>query len=197
VFGGRSLVPARDARASDERLGRSVVANAERRPVADEQAKAPLKRKHKRDALGAFFRVRWASLLLTALGLAMLALGVFVEDSDVAAAALVSLGPLIVVLGALLELFEKRIVKLVLARLSIELVPPPSANELERAGVPEGVAEALEQWLDDVTRLLPVTIEQQVRETLDARERRRRMYDDFVRRNPPPEHGQVAEPDND
>jgi hypothetical protein len=118
--------------------------------------------------------VRWPSVLLTMLGLTMLGLGVFVEDTDAVAVTLVVLGPLIVVVGMLLELFAPRLLRLALSQSSVtlELSAPLSADELEQAGLPEGVADALEQWLEDVTRILPIDIERRINEALDERERR-------------------------
>lgn len=153
---------------------------------APKQAKAPAKRK--RPAWPLWLRVHWPSVLLTLLGLTMLGLGVFVEDNDAAAVALVLLGPLIVVVGVLLELFAPRLLRLALSQsgLSAELAPPLSADELEEAGLPkdvaEGLVEALDEWIDNVTRLLPVEIDKRIRQALDERERHDRDMRELAER---------------
>jgi hypothetical protein len=142
-----------------------------------EQGQSPAKRRRRKGVMSplvSWLRLHWPSALLTLLGLTMLGLGVFVERSDAAAAALVVLGPLVVVLGVLIELFAPRLLRLALSELSVELAPPPSAEELEQAGLPEPVAEALDDWFVSVTRLLPAAIERQVDEAIETRERRQR-----------------------
>jgi hypothetical protein len=142
--------------------------------MADEQAHPPAQRKRREltSPRPLWLRIHWASVLLTPLGLTMLGLGVFVEDNDAAAIALIVLGPLVVVAGVLLDLFESRLLRFALTRfgVSLELVPP-SVEELAQRGLPEPVAETLSEWIENVTRLLPIEIDRRVREELDARER--------------------------
>jgi hypothetical protein len=170
------------------------MADEQAKPPAEEQPKLPAKRKRRArrmSPLVPWVRVHGPSMLLTLLGLTMLGLGVFVEDSDAAAVALVLLGPLIVVVGVLLELFAPRLLRLALSQsgLSAELAPPLSADELEQAGLPKPAAEeivaALDEWIENVTRLLPIEIERRVREELDAREqhdrRMRELAEQFVK----------------
>jgi hypothetical protein len=153
--------------------------------------------------------VRPSTLVLVGLGLALLAVGVWVEDRAAVAAPLVIIGALVVVVGVVFEAWAD-IEEMSVSQAGLTFKRrAPSAEQLTEGGLPSQVADALEQWLEDVTRLLPAEVDKRVSKALarsgplasrpiDAllrREALRRMQTDYGTGEPeqkPPEPGPGA-----
>lgn len=105
-------------------------------------------------------RLRLGAFALIVLGLAMLGIGVWVEDRDAVAAPLVILGALLVVAGVIFEGWRDVEELGVSAQGVTFRRRPPSAEQLTQAGLPEPVAKQIEAYLDEWTEDLLSVIAQ-------------------------------------
>jgi len=126
-------------------------------------------------------------VVLVALGLAMLALGIWVEDRPAVAAPLVILGALIVVVALIWEEWADSILELSLSTQVASATVKrqvPTAEELAKAGLPEEAAEEIWRFLEAITEWVPAVIDQRVRKVLAERAAigsgRRALYRRFV-----------------
>lgn len=94
-----------------------------------------------------FPRVRFSTVVLVALGLAMLALGVWVEDRPAVAAPPVILGALIVVAGVVFEGWADTIQEMSLGQSGVTLKRQiPTAEELTQAGPSKPLRRSRSGW---------------------------------------------------
>jgi hypothetical protein len=95
--------------------------------------------------------VRVSTIVLLGLGLAMLAVGVWVEDRAAVAAPLVIIGALVVVAGVIFEAWaDLEELSISQAGVTLRRRPPPSAEELAEAGLPPEVAKRMSEWFDSL-----------------------------------------------
>jgi hypothetical protein len=112
-------------------------------------------------------RVRPATMLLVALGLAMLGIRLWVEDRPVVAAPLVVLGAVIVVAAAIFEAWADSIQEMSVGQSGVTLKRQiPTAEELAKAGLPEEAAREIQEWMEALWAVLPKVIDEHVRKTL-------------------------------
>jgi hypothetical protein len=139
---------------------------------------------------GAVLSIRPTTAALVVLGLALLALGIWVEDRAAVAAPLVVLGALIVVAGILVQSWMETVHEMSLGREGLTLKRQlPSAEELTEAGLPPEVAAEIERWMTTLAEALPQVIDSHVNRVLEKRRERDRMtrlaaerFVDFQRR---------------
>jgi hypothetical protein len=102
-------------------------------------------------------------MVLVVLGLAMLAVGVWVEDRAAVAAPLVALGAVIVVGAVIFERWADTIQEMSLGQSGLTLKRQiPSAEELAQAGLPESAAQEIQEWMEALVAVLPTIIDERV-----------------------------------
>jgi hypothetical protein len=106
--------------------------------------------------------LRPGAVLLGVLGIAMLAVGVWVEDRDAVAVPLVILGAFVVVASVVIERWAD-IEEMSVSQSGLTFKRrAPTVEELTEGGVPEEVAKQLFEWMDDLLTVLPKAIDARV-----------------------------------
>jgi len=118
-------------------------------------------------------------LALILLGLAMLALGIWVEDRAAVAAPLVIIGALIVVAGVIFEAWAD-IAEMSVSQGGLTFKRRPSVEQLTEAGLPPKVAEEIQAWMDGILDALPEAIDRRVRKALADQARGARRLQDMA-----------------
>src|SRR4051794_33012435 len=106
------------------------------------------------------FRLLPSTIALAALGLGMLAVGVWVEHRAAVAAPLVVLGALVVVAGVVLQGWAETIEELSVSQAGLTLKRQlPTPSDLTDAGLSPEAAREVFQWMTDFTDALPGVID--------------------------------------
>ncbi len=115
--------------------------------------------------------IRSSTLLLVALGLAMLAVGVWVEDREAVAVPLVVIGALVVIAAVIVETWQDiEEMSVTQSGVIFKRRPPPSAEQLTQAGLPEQAAEEIQKWMDALLEVLPGAIDERVNVAIARRQ---------------------------
>src|SRR5215216_7145712 len=108
------------------------------------------------------FSVRMSTVVLVALGLAMLAVGIWVEDRAAVAAPLVIIGALAVVArGDLRRVADIEQMPLGQSGFSVTRCPP-AAEQLTEAGLSPEVAQEMQEWMDALIDAVPGLVDKRV-----------------------------------
>jgi hypothetical protein len=122
-----------------------------------------------------------STVMLVALGLAMLAVGIWVEDRAAVAAPLVIIGALAVVAGVIFGEWAD-IEQMSLGQSGFSVTRrPPTAEQLTEAGLPPEVAQEMQEWMDALIDALPGLVDKRVSRMLAERERGARELDRLAR----------------
>jgi hypothetical protein len=145
-------------------------------------------------------RVRLATMVLVALGLAMLALGIWVEDRPAVAAPLVVLGALIVVAAVIFEGWADSIEELSVGQSGLTMKRQiPTTEDLTQAGLPEEAAREIQEWMETLWAVLPRAIDERVKDAMLRQARDEGNYRAALRKVAEHEarqrHGEEQDPD--
>ena len=125
--------------------------------------------------------VRPGALALIALGLAMLALGIWVEDRAAVAAPLAILGALVVVAGVIFDAWAD-IEEMSVSQSGVTFRRRmPSVEDLTEGGLPEQVAQDIASWMDALTEALPGAIDRRVQKAFKDRAESKRILSGAMR----------------